>query len=139
MGTRSITVVKNENGDKIIEMYRQFDGYPSGMGQELIDFITPFAVVDGLGIDNPQTIANGMPCFAAQLVEHFKDGAGGTYLYTPTTDFKNKKKYGETYNAEYYYEISKVDKTVRVRCWNTYTGTEILTDPYGKKFIEKED
>ena len=91
MGTRSITVVKNESESKIIEMYRQFDGYPSGMGQELIDFITPFAVVNGLGIDNPQTIANGMPCFAAQLVEHFKDGAGGTYLYTPTTDFKNKK------------------------------------------------
>ena len=138
MSTRSITVVKDESENKIIEMYRQSDGYPSGMGQDLIDFITPFTVVNGLGIDNPQTIANGMPCFAAQLVAHFKEGAGGIYLYSPTADFKNKKKYYKEYGAEYYYEISEEDGTIRVRCWDTWTGDEILTDPYGKKFIEKD-
>ena len=38
MGTRSLTFVY-EDKTPILNMYRQFDGYPSGHGQELADFL----------------------------------------------------------------------------------------------------
>ncbi len=139
MSTRSITVVKDEQGNKIIEMYRQMDGYPSGMGQDLLDFVNKFIMTSGITLDEEKITANGMACFAAQLVAYFKDGAGGFYLNPPTTDFKSKKQYYKIYFAEYYYEITKNNEHIKVRCWNTWTGSEIQTDPYGKKFMEEND
>ena len=34
MGTRSLTFVYDEDGKKLINMYRQYDGYPSGRGMK---------------------------------------------------------------------------------------------------------
>jgi hypothetical protein len=92
MGTRSLTFVydsyKDEAGkivqEPIINMYRQYDGYPTGHGAELAEFLAPFTLVNGLGINETRKVANGMGCLAAQLVSNFKDGAGGFYLY-PTS------------------------------------------------------
>ena len=58
MGTRSLTFVY-DGEQPIINMYRQFDGYPSGHGQELAEFLNSFdamakdplyCVVKGTGI-----------------------------------------------------------------------------------------
>lgn len=87
MGTRSLTFVYTDHYDgggcePIINMYRQFDGYPSGHGAELATFLSSFeAVVSGISLDEKRKVANGMGCLAAQLVGHFKIGAGGFYLY----------------------------------------------------------
>jgi hypothetical protein len=95
MGTRSLTFVYEsrqlKNGKMeytpIINMYRQYDGYPSGHGAELAEFLSPFCMVNGIpvGRDKTRKIANGMSCLAAQLVAHFKgEDAGQFYLY-PTS------------------------------------------------------
>lgn len=84
MGTRSLTFIYDEDGKKIISMYRQYDGYPSGHGKELAEFLEPITMVNGIGLTEA-AIANGPGCLAAQLVAHFKDGPGGIYL-TPTTE-----------------------------------------------------
>lgn len=77
MGTRSLTrVIATWNDEKTnklkkqtyVCMYRQMDGYPSGMGSDLAEFLNDVK-------------HNGIGCLAAQLVAHFKDGAGGYYLY----------------------------------------------------------
>lgn len=121
MGTRSITVVKDSNGNKIIEMYKQYDGYPEGLGQELKAFIASGTMVNGLGKD--KAVFNGIECFAAQLVAHFKEGRpGGIYLHAPTPDYSDKKKYDDMYTAEYYYEISA---DLVLTCWDTYTGERV--------------
>ena len=83
MGTRSLTFVYDEDGKIIVSMYRQFDGYPSGHGKELAEFLEPITMVNGIGATDNK-IANGSGCLAAQLVAHFKDGPGGIYL-EPTT------------------------------------------------------
>ena len=78
MGTRCLTFVYD--GDKaVINMYRQFDGYPSGHGQELAEFLMPFKVINGIGSgqDVPGKFANGMGCLAAQMIAHFKNSVGG--------------------------------------------------------------
>ena len=89
MGTRSLTFVYDDNKrTKIINMYRQFDGYPSGHGAELAKFLNGFEeITNGFGFNETRKIANGMGCLAAQLVANFKTEHGGFYLYpTKCTD-----------------------------------------------------
>lgn len=109
MGTRSLTrVIETWNDEKtnklkkqtLVCMYRQFDGYPSGMGSDLAEFINGGKLVNGLSLAETERVFNGMGCLAAQLVAHFKDGAGGYYLY-PT----NVKHVWQ----EYEYEIIQHD------------------------------
>ena len=83
MGTRSLTFVYDEDGKKLINMYRQYDGYPSGHGKDLAEFLEPITMVNGINMTKA-VIAYGPGCLAAQLVAHFKDGPGGIYL-EPTT------------------------------------------------------
>lgn len=89
MGTRSLTIVQDGEGKEIVTMYRQMDGYPSGLGQELVDFLKTLEVCNGLGGKPPKgkQWANGAGCLAAQVVAHFKtqSGAGGVYLYPQGT------------------------------------------------------
>jgi hypothetical protein len=80
MGTRSLTRVIDEDGNHLICMYRQFDGYIEGMGKDLYQFLSPITVVDGFSGDEKEKIANGAGCLAAQLVAHFKTKVGGFYL-----------------------------------------------------------
>jgi hypothetical protein len=62
-------------------MYRQMDGYPTGHGAELKDFLKEMKVVNGLSLGGQGRVANGMGCLACQVVGHFKQGKpGGFYL-----------------------------------------------------------
>ncbi len=81
MGTRSLTFVY-DGDEAIINMYRQYDGYPSGHGAELAHFLGQFTIVNGIRVGESRKVANGMGCLAAQMVSHFKgDEAGQFYLY----------------------------------------------------------
>ena len=82
MGTRSLTYVYSED-TPLINMYRQFDGYPSGHGAELAEFLSGFEIVNGYGEVKPK-LANGMRCLAAQLIANFKQSVGGFYIYAVT-------------------------------------------------------
>lgn len=81
MGTRSLTFVYDERNKPIINLYRQYDGYPAGHGAELAEFMNGFTIVNGFG-ERREKLANGPGCFAAQLVAHFKDGVGQFYLHS---------------------------------------------------------
>jgi len=83
MGTRSNTIVY-DGADKLVNIYRQYDGYPSGHGAELAQFLIPITMVNGMGAGaDPGTAANGAGCLAAQLIKHLKDGPGGIYIDNP--------------------------------------------------------
>jgi hypothetical protein len=86
MGTRSLTYVFNDNCDPIVCMYRQFDGYPSGHGSELADFLISGEVVNGIPVGYNKKVFNGMGCLAAQMISHFKNESGGFYLHFPDLD-----------------------------------------------------
>ena len=85
MGTRSLTYVYDEQGERIINLYRQYDGYPTGHGQELAKFLNSGRMVNGLENDPKERLFNGAGCLAAQLVANFKTDAGGFYLYPTET------------------------------------------------------
>lgn len=83
MGTRCLTLVQDEEGRTILNLYRQMDGYPSGHGAELNAFLKDMHIVNGYNSNTPSKSANGMGCLAAQLVAHFKDGIGQFYIMHP--------------------------------------------------------
>jgi len=128
MGTRSLTYVyenyKDEQGNKvekpIICLYRQYDGYPTGHGAELADYLTGMYVVNGLGIqDQDKKIANGMGCLAAQLVANFKTEAGQFYLHVPELNRDDWQEY------EYHIQQDKIlvysyDKIIFEGTWPEY-------------------
>jgi hypothetical protein len=90
MGTRSLTFVYEEN-KPIMNMYRQFDGYISGHGQELAEFLKSGTLVNGYS-STDQTQFNGMGCLAAQLICNFKKSVGGFYIY-PVDSFNCWQEY----------------------------------------------
>ena len=79
MGTRSLTFVYEEN-KPIINMYRQFDGYPEGHGAELAEFLLSGEMVNGFSQTETKQF-NGMGCLAAQMIVNFKKSVGGFYIY----------------------------------------------------------
>lgn len=86
MGTRSLTFVY-DNKEPMINMYRQYDGYPSGHGSELAKFLNSFdAIVNGIPVGDKRRLANGMGCLAAQLIANFKTEVGGFYIYPVSAD-----------------------------------------------------
>ena len=113
MGTRSLTFVYEKYGQvqkPVINMYRQFDGYPTGHGAELAEFLNGGRLVNGLDGIGKELQFNGMACLAAQLVSHFKKESGGFYLHpTDVTDcgqdyeyhvfLKKDELYIEVYNC----------------------------------------
>ena len=79
MGTRSLTFVYEEN-KPIVNMYRQFDGYPEGHGAELAEFLLSGEMVNGFSQTETRQF-NGMGCLAAQMIVNFKKSVGGFYIY----------------------------------------------------------
>jgi hypothetical protein len=81
MGTRSLTYVY-DGKTPIMCMYRQFDGYLSGHGQELANFLNELTIGNGIsGKSELFTYANGMGDLAAQMIVFFKKTPGGFYIH----------------------------------------------------------
>jgi hypothetical protein len=138
MGTRSLTRVietyKDDNGKEkkllLVTMYRQYDGYPSGHGQELADFLKGGKVVNGISIGDTGKVFNGAGCFAAQMISHFKgDSAGGIYLYP-----NNTKDAWQNY--EYHVLVDFDSKTVTLICYESGKRKKQLFKGSPDKFDE---
>jgi hypothetical protein len=104
MGTRALTFVYDGN-KPIVNLYRQYDGYPTGHGAELAEFLNGFTIVNGIGAETTRT-ANGMGCLAAQIVAHFKESVGGFYIHSV-----DATECGQDYE----YHVYQKDKELRVR------------------------
>ena len=115
MGTRSLTTFvetyKDNSGKKvkneIVTMYRQFDGYMEGHGKDLADFLAGGKLVNGIG-GGDKFVFNGMGCLSAQVVAHFKDGAGGFYLQ------RANKNSGEEYRYKVIGDFETKEITIEV-------------------------
>ena len=73
MGTRSTTTVYD--GEKpIVTIYRQFDGYPSGHGANLANFLAGKEIVNGFGGGDNARQFNGAGDLAMRLIVALKEG-----------------------------------------------------------------
>jgi hypothetical protein len=107
MGTRALTFVY-DGSTPIVNMYRQYDGYPSGHGLELAEFLTRGQLVNGLR-GNDEASFNGMGCLAAAMVANFKETPGGFYIYSVEST---------ECGQDYEYHVYQVEDTIRVRVTN---------------------
>lgn len=101
MGTRSLTIIYNEYGNKpLCALYRQFDGYLSGHGAELKGKFGKFQIINGISMGDNTGKANGMGCLAAQIIAHFKTEIGHFYI-------EGVEDYQE-YNYHLYYKDGRI-------------------------------
>ena len=81
--TREEGVSFSEHPERVeVQVYKHYDGYPSGHPVDLAKFLNGFSVVNGLGQDTHK-VANGLGCLAAQYVAAFKEGPGDIYIENP--------------------------------------------------------
>lgn len=126
MGTRSLTIFYDEDGEKIAILFRHYDGFPSTHGLELAKFLSGLKIVAGAPLEDVPigTVANGMNDLAAQVVAHFKTIAGNVYLYSPQTRFGDD---------EYRYYVTPPDKMGQEAhlqvCAEAYGEYELYSGP----------
>lgn len=97
----SATIYIKDNDFLICAIERTCDGYLSGLGMELLEFLKGKKIVNGFSSGDGWNSFNGMGCLAASLVKHLKDGIGNVYLCYPAD------------NHDYYsYTIYNKNKTI---------------------------
>ena len=100
MGTRSLTrIIPRQEGlaynkahEKpelaLVNIYQQYDGYPEYMAVEYAKWLKDISIGNGIsGNSELNKFANGVGCFAAQFIKHFKDRPGGLYLSPIDDDY----------------------------------------------------
>lgn len=93
MGTRSLTKVYDEDGNLLVNIYGQYDGYPTGHGEDLKKILGGRVVRNGFGMDDTLDNAfNGANCMAAAIVAGLKNSIGGFYLF-PHDDAEEEYEY----------------------------------------------
>ena len=95
MSTRSLVrfarreegVSFSEHPERIeVQVYKHYDGYPSGHPVALAEFLKEFKIVNGLPYGDDSKMANGLGCLAAQYIAAFKMKAGDLYVESPDTE-----------------------------------------------------
>lgn len=105
MGTRArVNII--EDGKPLVSIYRQFDGYPGGLGAEIAEFCANMRIINGIGNETAGTAANGMGCFAAQLIAKLKKEIGNVYI----RDTSN-----ESHGEEFSYDVYEKDGTLHIK------------------------
>ena len=91
MATRSLVrfarredgVSFSEHPEKVIvQVYKHWDGYPSGHPTQLANWLVNKRIVNGLTNDS-HNVANGLECLAAQYIAAFKMEPGDLYVESP--------------------------------------------------------
>lgn len=80
MGTRSLTVIYDKKVP-LVNIYCQYDGYPSGHGAELAKILKDRILVNGFNSSHQENVSNGMGCLAATIIAELKTEIGGIYIY----------------------------------------------------------
>ena len=83
MGTHAIIRFVDKDGKVILAVYHQYDGYPSGVGLDLANFLLKHKLCCGIPFHPPgdgKTWSNGMDCMAAQYIAAVKTKPGMVYI-----------------------------------------------------------
>jgi hypothetical protein len=123
MGTRTLVHIKD--GKKTIAtIYRQYDGYPSGMGEDIKRILNKgeVEVLNGYnGSTKSPAYFNGMGCLAAFLVGELKEQKiGNVYLMAA-----NSKDCGE----DFVYTLSVIKGKLNVKVQDVWNKSVLFSGP----------
>lgn len=113
MGTRTLVHIKD--GKKTIAtIYRQYDGYPTGMGDDIKKALNlgNVTILNGFGNETVPSHFNGMGCLAAFLIGELKQKKIGNIYIFPA----NSKDVDEDYT----YTLSEVNGKVKLKVIENY-------------------
>ena len=86
MGTRALVKVKDREGNTLVAVYRQYDGYPEALGMDLCRIVGKRRLCNGLVPGEEHKYFNGMSELAAVIVTELKGSQhGNVYIELPTT------------------------------------------------------
>lgn len=131
MGTRATVKFIGKDDKPLVCIYHQFDGYLTGVGVELGEFLESMTMINGIGM-NQNTLgeyANGMGCLAAQYIVEHKRRVGGLYLYE--IDDTEEYNYEVRYSPDSGFNIRVITNYERDR----FEGSLKLF----MEFVNKED
>ena len=116
MGTRSVTYIHNGDlkSDILCAIYRQFDGYPTGMGNDIVKILGHKKLVNGLNSDTTN-VCNGLGCAAATLVKNLKEDAGSIYMCFTTS-------LGEEWNYHIFFDGDRFNPGADAKLSMTCSG-----------------
>jgi hypothetical protein len=77
MGTRARINIFDGN-QLLVSIYKHWDG--GTLGEILASHAKRYTITDGIGSNDPERSANGMPCYAAQLIRDLKARPGDVYI-----------------------------------------------------------
>lgn len=85
MGTKALIRVFDEENHLLLGIYQHSDGYLSGLGRKLAEFLENIKF-EGYSFEERVVgkAANGMGCLAAQIVAYLKDDWGHVYIVPPS-------------------------------------------------------
>jgi hypothetical protein len=114
MGTRAIIAIKEKEDDEdYCTIYKQFDGYPDGLGVELLEYVKDTLVVNGFSSEHKFHKAfNGIGDFCASLVSYFKTDIGDFYI-----EKSGSRNMGEEF---IYTIIVKEGQPIKLICHDVY-------------------
>ena len=124
MGTRSVTYILDEKERTLALIYRQFDGYPDGMGKDLYNILVGRPIVCGFPmeeLENPRPPFNGMGDLAATVVRDLKKGIGNVYLFAGIF-VGNVQSAREKYDAEFVYIIGARENALTIQAYSLKLG-----------------
>jgi len=153
MGTRSTTRFIRKQGEELtqlVNIYQQYDGYISGVGYELAQFLLSKKVINGYNMNQEDgEYANGFDCLVAQYIAEFKKSIGGFYIATPEN--KQEYNYEVIFDDDIYYGTDLPFKnegfssddliTIKVYDWNDkliFEGTPSELLNFKEKWEEEE-
>lgn len=92
MGTRATIIVCNEDRTEVlVKLYKQFDGYLEGLGEQIYDILKNKKVVNGYTLEDEKAgYYNGIGCLAASLIKELKTTIGNVYV---DSVFNNDNEY----------------------------------------------
>lgn len=123
MGTRTLVHIKD--GKKTIAtIYRQYDGYPTGMGEDIKEILNngEVEILNGFGGSSKiPSQFNGMGCLAAYLVGELKEQKiGNVYLFAA-----NSKDCGE----DFVYTLSEKKGKLYMKVQDVWNKAILFSGP----------
>lgn len=79
MSTRA-TVTFVDCGVELVKLYNHWDGYPSGLGNDIAEWLGHMRIGNGISLGDNTNFANGTGCLVAQFIRDFKTEAGNLYI-----------------------------------------------------------